>query len=113
MLSGTEIPEKYLMLKCVHLQKLLTKKSDLLTKKENELANKEKMIEELLADKKKREDTNIEKKLWSCQKELSDCKREIKCLLGEKLVYESVSGKYESQIKNLNEELKKFKLTKK
>ncbi|GFR16138.1 uncharacterized protein TNCT_383571 [Trichonephila clavata] len=113
MLSGTEIPEKYLMLKCVHLQKLLTKKSDLLTKKENELANKEKMIEDLLADKKKREDSNIEKKLWSCQKELSDCKREIKCLLGEKLVYESVSGKYESQIKNLSEELKKIKLSKK
>ncbi|GFS41754.1 uncharacterized protein NPIL_251581 [Nephila pilipes] len=112
MLSGSEMPQKYLMLKCINLQKLLTRKSDVLTKKENELTNKEKVIEELQADKKKREDLNVEKKLWLCQKELSDCKKEIKCLLGEKLVYESMSAKYESQIKNLNEQLKNIRLSK-
>ncbi|GBM60961.1 hypothetical protein AVEN_90165-1 [Araneus ventricosus] len=108
-LEGTDTPIQHLMLKCVHLQKMLMKKSNLLSKKENELRNKEKVIEELAADRKRRSELEAQKKLWSCQKELSDCKNEIKCLLGEKFVYESLSSKHVNQIKNLKNELRRAK----
>ncbi|XP_055950980.1 cilia- and flagella-associated protein 58-like [Argiope bruennichi] len=84
-LEGTDTPIQYLMLKSVHLQKMLTRKSNLLSRKENELKNKDKLIEELTANKMKGSELDAQKELWSCQKELSKCKNEIKCLLEEKL----------------------------
>ncbi|KAF8774765.1 Cilia- and flagella-associated protein 58 like protein [Argiope bruennichi] len=91
-LEGTDTPIQYLMLKSVHLQKMLTRKSNLLSRKENELKNKDKLIEELTANKMKGSELDAQKELWSCQKELSKCKNEIKCLLEIAAGHELPSG---------------------
>ncbi|GIY07565.1 hypothetical protein CEXT_215851 [Caerostris extrusa] len=91
---------------------MILKKTDLLFKRESELKSKQAIIEDLVAEKNKKTKVIRDEKLWACQKELKNFKSQIKCLLCEKLMYESNSSKYEREIKNLKEELRKSKLSK-